>query len=181
MTRADAQRNRQRLLAAAREVFDEQGTGAPLDEIAHRAGIGNATLYRHFANRRELALAVYAEEVDALCARGAALLDADSPAEALFTWLHDFLTNLAARRELAVLDADQPGADLSGRYARWHKAIHRTASDLLDRARAAAAVHPDVEAADLLRLTSAIALSDADPHRLLRLARHGITPAPHDR
>jgi AcrR family transcriptional regulator len=177
MTRADAQRNRQRLLDAARAVFDEQGTGAPLDDIARRAGVGNATMYRHFANRRELALAVYADEVDALCARGDALLDADSPADALYTWLLAFVSHVATRRELAVLDADQPGTDVSARYAQWHEAMHRTATALVDRARAAGAVRADVDPGDLLRLTSGIALTGADPHRLLRLVRHGTTPA----
>src|SRR6185312_14329068 len=73
--RADARRNRELLIAAARALFNEQGTEAPLDEVARRAGIGNATMYRHFPDRRELLIAVYADEVEALCAEGANLLD----------------------------------------------------------------------------------------------------------
>ena len=168
----------QQILDAATEIFAEKGLAAArLDDIARRAGVGNATMYRHFANRRELALAVYADEVDALCARGDALLDADSPADALYTWLLAFVSHVATRRELAVLDADQPGTDVSARYAQWHEAMHRTATALVDRARAAGAVRADVDPGDLLRLTSGIALTGADPHRLLRLVRHGTTPA----
>src|SRR5262245_59292327 len=64
--RADAQRNHDLLLAAAREIFSERGADAPLNEVARRAGIGNATMYRHFPDRRELIIAVYADEVAAL-------------------------------------------------------------------------------------------------------------------
>src|SRR5882724_4977889 len=96
--RADAQRNRQRLLAAAAQVFSEQGVTAPLDDIARRAGVGNATLYRHFANRRELALAVYADEVASLRDRGTALLDDPSPGDALFAWLLAFVEHVTTKR-----------------------------------------------------------------------------------
>src|SRR5690242_8753984 len=100
--RADAQRNYERLLATAREVFDEHGADAPLDEIARRAGIGNATMYRHFPTRRELIIAVYADEVDALCAQGQALLEKEQPGDALFTWLRSFIAHVATKRDLAL-------------------------------------------------------------------------------
>ena len=71
--RADARRNYERVLAAAKEVFGELGVTAPLDEIARRAGVGNATMYRHFPTRRELVIAVYADEVSTLCELGQSL------------------------------------------------------------------------------------------------------------
>ncbi|NEC84068.1 TetR/AcrR family transcriptional regulator, partial [Streptomyces sp. SID7958] len=67
--RADARRNRERLLAAAVEAFAAQGEGASLDDIAKRAGVGSGTLYRHFPTRRALLEAVYADRIDALAAR----------------------------------------------------------------------------------------------------------------
>ena len=171
--RADAQRNRERLLAAAREVFADRGVGAPLDEVARRAGVGNATMYRHFADRRELALAVYADEVDALCERGADLLGAADPGAALFDWLGAFVDHVSSKRDLAELGtADQP----SSRYAQWHEAMHRTAANLVDRARQAGAVRPDLDAADLLVLVAGIALTGTTAdrtRRLLTLIRHG--------
>src|SRR5689334_22040791 len=76
--RTDAARNAGLLLAAAKELFDERGPDVPLDDVARRAGVGNATLYRHFPTRRDLIVAVYADEVTALCEQGAALLEAES-------------------------------------------------------------------------------------------------------
>src|SRR5580692_380667 len=79
--RADARRNYERVLAAAKEVLGELGVTAPLDEIARRAGVGNATMYRHFPSRRELVIAVYADEVTALCELGQSLLTGSPPAD----------------------------------------------------------------------------------------------------
>src|ERR1700733_10026981 len=68
--RADARRNYEALLSAASEMFSSRGPDAPLDEIARLAGVGNATLYRHFPTRRDLLVAVCIDDVDALCALG---------------------------------------------------------------------------------------------------------------
>jgi AcrR family transcriptional regulator len=177
--RADAERNRLRLLAAAREVFDEHGTDAPLDVIARRAGVGNATMYRHFANRRELALAVYADEVTAVCERGAALLDDPAPGDALFAWLLAFTEHVATKGGLAMIGAGEPAARGSELFAQWHDAMRSTATALVDRARHAGAVRPDLDPGDLLQLASGIARTGADPARtrhLLDLLRHGTTP-----
>lgn len=177
--RADAQRNRQRLLAAAAQVFAEQGITAPLDDIARRAGVGNATMYRHFANRRELALAVYADEVTSLCDRGTALLDDPSPGQALFSWLLAFVEHVATKRDLAMAE---PG-DLTGRgserFAHWHDVMRRTAAALVERARQAGAVRDDLDAGDLLLVASGIAHAGATPERarrLLDLIRRGVEP-----
>jgi AcrR family transcriptional regulator len=178
--RADAQRNRELLVAAAREVFSERGTDAPLDEIARRAGIGNATMYRNFPDRRELLIAVYADEVAALCAQGEALLGHQPPEDALFAWLRAFIAHVAAKRELALaIPADQ-GGRRAALFDGWHGAMHSTASRLLARARSAGAVGPDVDAPDLLGLASAIALASADSDqagRYLAILRRGILPS----
>jgi AcrR family transcriptional regulator len=108
--RADARRNYERVLAAAKELFGELGVTAPLDEIARRAGVGNATMYRHFPTRRELVIAVYAGEVSTLCELGQsiALLADSSPVDALFRWLRAFIIHVATKREL-------PPDDTAGR------------------------------------------------------------------
>lgn len=176
--RSDALRNRQRLLTAAREVFDQQGVAAPLDDIARRAGVGNATMYRHFANRRELALAVYADEVTSLCDRGAALLDEPDPGEALAAWLLAFVRHVATKRELAVVQADDPTAAAgSERFADWHESMRRATAALVERARRAGAVRTDLDPVDLLLVASGIALTGVDDgraRRLLDLVQRGL-------
>src|SRR5882724_12610526 len=85
-SRADARRNYDALLRAAGEVFGAAGPDASLDEIARRAGVGNATLYRHFPTRRDLLVAVCVEEVEELCALGEGLATSARPAQALVRW-----------------------------------------------------------------------------------------------
>ena len=174
--RADAQRNRELLLAAAREVFSERGADAPLDEVARRARIGNATMYRHFPDRRELLIAVYADEVAALCAHGEALLEDRSPEDALFAWLRAFVSHVTAKRDLALAIPSDQGGERSALFDGWHRAMHSTASRLLARAHSAGAVGPDLKASDLLVLASGIAVATADDRqaeRCLELLRHG--------
>jgi AcrR family transcriptional regulator len=175
--RADARRNRELLLAAAREIFSERGTDAPLAEVARRAGIGNATMYRHFPDRRELLIAVYADEVTALCAQGEALLGHHSPGEALFAWLRAFIAHVAAKRDLALAIPADPGGRRAALFDGWHKAMHSAASRLLARARSAGTVSSDLDAADLLALASAIALASnrsGQAGRYLEMLWHGI-------
>src|SRR3954453_8329205 len=99
--RADASRNAARLLAAARALIAEVGNDVALNDVARRAGVGNATLYRHFPTRGDLLVAVYADEVAALCGRGENLLAAADPGDALFAWLDDFVAHVATKRALA--------------------------------------------------------------------------------
>jgi AcrR family transcriptional regulator len=177
--RADARRNHDLLLAAAREVFSERGPDAPLDEVARRAGIGNATMYRHFPDRRELLVAVYADEVAALCALGEALLRDESAQDALFSWLRAFIAHVASKRELALAipsDAQRPAL-----FDGWHTAMHATASRLLAQAQAAGAVSADLGAPDLLTLANGIAVASSDTgqvERCLALLRRGAAPLP---
>ncbi|GAA0909560.1 hypothetical protein GCM10009557_84130 [Virgisporangium ochraceum] len=104
--RADAARNLDLLVAAARELFSERGPDIPLDEVARRAGVGNATLYRHFPTRGDLIVAVYADEVEALCRHGVDLAAAPDPGAALFEWLDAFVVHIAAKRPLALAVTD---------------------------------------------------------------------------
>jgi AcrR family transcriptional regulator len=174
--RADAQRNYDLLVAAAREVFHNRGIDAPLDDIARRAGVGNATMYRHFPTRRELIIAVYAEEVAELCARSQALLAEDPAGDALFGWLQDFIAHVAAKRELALSITDDRTGQRSALFDRWHHSMHTAASALLTRAQNAGAVRSDLDVSELLALANGIALTTADAtqaKRLVLLVRQG--------
>ena len=182
--RADAQRNYDLLVAAARDVFHDHGVDAPLDDIARQAGVGNATMYRHFPTRRELIIAVYSEEVAELCARSQSLLAEDPPGDALFAWLQDFIAHVAAKRELALSITDDRTGQRSALFDRWHQSMHTAASALLTRAQSAGAVRADLNASELLALANGIALTTTDAtqaERLVVLVRQGTdtrsTPA----
>lgn len=175
MPRADAQRNRALIVTTAKEVFAERGPGAPLDDIARHAGVGNATLYRHFPTRRDLLIAVYADEVTDLTAKGEDLLRHDPPADALFTWLKAFIAHVADKGDLARAIPEDGRSPL---FDEWHAAMHATVAPLLARAQEAGAVRPDLDGPDLLALAGGIATAGPGPERtdrLLRLVREGVT------
>ncbi|EIV94589.1 TetR/AcrR family transcriptional regulator [Frankia sp. QA3] len=180
--RSDAARNVDLLVSAARALFDERGTEVPLDEIARHAGVGNATLYRNFPSRGDLLVAVYSEEVDALCERGVVLLETALPGEALFAWLDLFVVHAATRRALALAAISQESDERRGELAEgWHAVMHSTAETLLAPAQEAGAVRRDLTAADLLALTNATALASAGPAdavRLLHILRGGVETRP---
>jgi AcrR family transcriptional regulator len=172
--RSDAQRNRQRLLAAARKLVAEVGNEVALDEVARRAGVGNATLYRHFPSRAELLAALYADEVAVLCGYGNQLLDASSPIEALFAWLDAFVVHVATKRPLALAATDGPGERRTPLFDEWHTSITNTAAALVRRAQPA--LRQDITPADLLALASGATLTtDVETaRRLVALLRTGL-------
>jgi AcrR family transcriptional regulator len=99
--RADAQRNRDKILAAARTAFAGSEVELSMAEISRRAGVGMATLYRNFPSRRELLEALYTDEVDAMCeATGA--IDAGTPGARLMAWLHRFFAFSTSKRHIAA-------------------------------------------------------------------------------
>ncbi|MEV0568274.1 helix-turn-helix domain-containing protein [Dactylosporangium sp. NPDC050588] len=177
--RSDAQRNRERLLTAARELVAEVGSEVALDDVARRAGVGNATLYRHFPTRAELLAALYADEVTALCEHGDQLLAAPAPVEALFTWLDAFVAHVATKRPLALAATDVPDGRRTPMFEEWHAAITTTATALVRRAQPA--LRPNITASDVLALASGAALTtDAqNARRLVAVLRNGLT-ARHD-
>jgi AcrR family transcriptional regulator len=180
--RADAARNAGVLLAAAKDLFLERGPDVALDEIARRAGVGNATLYRHFPTRSDLILAVYSDEVDTLCRRGADLLDASDPGDALFTWLDGFVVHIADKRPLALAVTQNPDERHTRRFDEWHRSLTAIADRLLSRAAAAGAVRSDVSVADLLALISAAAIASTDAahaRRLLGILSSGFARTTH--
>ncbi|GII59038.1 TetR family transcriptional regulator [Planotetraspora thailandica] len=175
--RADFARNAGLLVSAAKELFDERGPEVALDEIARRAGVGNATLYRHFPTRRDLLVAVYAEEVAALCARGEALLQDTSPVEAFFEWMDDFVVHVATKRALAFAATESRTERRTEQFDRWLDSMRSAAGGLLLRAQEDGSIRPDLVVDDLMALVNASALAGADPchaRRMLRIVRHGI-------
>jgi AcrR family transcriptional regulator len=195
--RADARRNRDRLLAVASAVIAERGAEASLEEIARRAGVGSATLHRHFRGRQALLDAVFHDRVDALCSLAHTLArtgegggtDAEGAADsgtALVTWLRAVVAHAAANRGL--------GASLMlgvGEAESVHARILDAGRSLLTRAQAERAAHPDIDIADLLTLVNAISLAtEQDPDRagradhadrLLTLVVHGVGYPPPSR
>ncbi|MEV7197116.1 TetR/AcrR family transcriptional regulator [Streptomyces sp. NPDC093510] len=178
--RADARRNYDRLLAEGRAAFAEHGTGASLEDVARRAGVGIGTLYRHFPNRHALMSAVWEDAVSDLLARSHALLDDPQPCSALVAWLRAIITHAGEYRGLssALMSASH---DDTSALARCSKPMREAGAALLARAQEAGAVRPDVSISDLLQLTNAISLAAEetpdDPEladRLLTLTLRGL-------
>jgi AcrR family transcriptional regulator len=179
--RADAARNAEALLAAARELVDEYGPEVALDQVARRAGVGNATLYRHFPTRADLLIAVYEDEVAALCAKGEALQTASSESDALFAWLELLIEHIATKRTLAFSAAERQPDRRTALFDRWHESIRSVTARLLDHATEAGAVHKDLYLDDLLALTTGAATTadgTAQAQRMIRIISNGLKPNP---
>ena len=179
--RADARANRDKLAAAARALFTEKGTSAPLEEVAERAGVGIGTLYRHFPTRQALLEAVYVDEVEAM-ARAATELEELPPWDALSQWLHQYLGFAATKRALneALMETDPN----SGVLLTCRTAIAGAGNALVERAQRAGVVRNDTTFTDIVRMAGAIAMVPTeDPEqkkRLLELALDGLRYQPHD-
>src|SRR5580700_7149552 len=99
--RADAERNREKILAAARDAFADPGAEISMAEISRRAGVGMATLYRNFPGRRELLEALYTDEVDAVC-EAAEAIDGKTPGAALLAWLQSLSAFFTSKHEVGT-------------------------------------------------------------------------------
>jgi AcrR family transcriptional regulator len=181
--RADAQRNRGRLLTAAEAALNAHGASASLDDIARAAGVGNATLYRHFPTRADLIEAVYDQRIRQLCAAAAAQAEVREPATALREWLHALVAHITDSRVLA----DAFSAAYEGRaeieppqVAAWHSALFDAALPLLTAAQGAGAIRPDLTLMELMALTAAVARAGDPAHaeRFLDVLLEGIIPRP---
>ncbi|RQH11412.1 TetR/AcrR family transcriptional regulator [Bradyrhizobium sp. RP6] len=148
--RADAVRNRERVLEAAKLVFNAGGSEASLEAVAKRAGVGIGTLYRHFPTREALFEAVYRREVEQLSELAEQLKNAKDPVEALRRWLRSGVEFVATKKGMmaALALAVQSGSELHAfSFERLTKAI----GSLLDRAVAAGEMRADINPEDLLR------------------------------
>ncbi|WP_231619246.1 TetR/AcrR family transcriptional regulator [Nonomuraea sp. SBT364] len=179
--RADARRNADRIVAAAGALIAERGADASLEEIARRAGVGSATLHRHFPARQALLEAVFKDRVEALCAKAGDLLAAADPGEALLAWLRAVGAHAVANRGLGASLMRGGGDPALG--GTCHDLITGAGEKLLVRARAAGAVRPGITIVQLLKLVSAISLATehdpdgpAEAERLLGIAIDGVRP-----
>ena len=148
--RADAVRNRERVLAAAQAVFSAGGPDASLEAVARRAGVGIGTLYRHFPTREALFEAVYRREVEQLAELAAQLRLDTAPVEALRRWLRANVEFVATKKGMsaALALAAYRSPEL---VAYSSQQLTAAAATLLDRAAAAGAIRADIGPQDLLR------------------------------
>ena len=153
--RADAQRNRERILKAAKEIFTQSGADASLDEIAKQAGVGPGTLYRHFPTREELLEAVYRTEMEALAAAERKLAETRPPIEALRAWLLLFVDLVATKHIIApaLKTLFESASQMEASYAQIHAAIRA----LVKRAVKSGDIRKDLDPVDLLRALVGVA------------------------
>jgi AcrR family transcriptional regulator len=154
--RADAQRNRERILEVAKEAFTRSGADTSLDDIAKQAGVGPGTLYRHFPTREELLQAVYRSEVEKLAAAEQKFAKELPPIEALRAWLLLFVDAIATKQVIApALNAlvGDPKKVFEASYAQMHEAIRA----LVKRAIKSGDIRKDLDPIDLLRALVGVA------------------------
>lgn len=162
--RADARRNYDRLIVAAAAAFAEHGADdVSLEEIARRAGVGIGTLYRHFPARQALLEAVYKEQVDALDALAAKLMTSETPGPALGEWMRAFIAFGRTKRSLSSALIATIGKD-SELLSACSMILRGCTESLLARAQEAGEARPDVQCADIFRLTHGLIMaSEAAP------------------
>ncbi|MFI0977501.1 TetR/AcrR family transcriptional regulator [Streptomyces sp. NPDC021093] len=177
--RADAQRNRQTVLTAAAEVFVTSGVDAPIRQIAARAGVGMATIYRHFPTRADLVTAVYRHQIEACADAGPNLLaGADSPLDALRQWIDLFVDFLVTKHGLA--DALQSDSDrFAALHAYFLDRLLPVCAQLLDAAVEDGGIRPGVQPYELMRGIGNLCIGRDndpryDPRRLIALLLQGL-------
>ncbi|MFF5207242.1 TetR/AcrR family transcriptional regulator [Streptosporangium sp. NPDC000396] len=184
--RADAQRNRDRILEVARTVIGEQGTQASLRDIARRAGVGLGTLYRHFPTRDALLETLLGQRFDRLAEKAALIEDTRPPDEALTEWLREFTAGATVYRGLVtsmMATLEDEGSPLHASCL----AMRTAAARLLERAQDSGHIRPDIDGTDLFALINAVGwIADQAPsiatrrEHLLSLVMDGLVrhPAP---
>jgi AcrR family transcriptional regulator len=155
--RADAKRNIDSLLEAAKAVFATSGVDAPAKEIADLAGVGVGTLYRHFPQRSDLVKAVFQREVDACADAAPALVAAHEPGEALARWVHRYTEFVATKRGLAAaLHSGDPAFDALPGYFR--ERLEPALGSLLEAAAASGEIRADISPRYLLHAVANLCL-----------------------
>jgi AcrR family transcriptional regulator len=160
--RADALKNRERILEVAKQEFTRSGVSASLEKIAKKAGVGPGTLYRHFPTREELLVAVYRCEVEKLAAAARTFADTMSPVEALRAWLLLFVDAVETKQIIVpVLNTlvGDPKKVFEASYAQIHEALRA----LVKRAIKSGEIRKDLDPIDLLRALVGVANVSASP------------------
>ena len=183
--RADARRNRAQILQAAETAFAEEGVGVPIDEIAHRAGVGVGTVYRHFPTKEALFEAVIVTRMEALAEEAKAAADSDEPADALFEFLTRLATEGCAKRDL-VEALSGAGIEIKQTSASFKHDLETAVSTLLKRAQDAGEVRSDIQLEEIFGLVmGTCALQHHEPgcsqERMLSVVCDGLRAerAPH--
>jgi AcrR family transcriptional regulator len=154
--RADAQRNRERILEVAKEEFTRAGANASLEEIAKQAGVGPGTLYRHFPTREALLVEVYRKEVEKLAAAEREFAETLPPVEALRAWMLLFVDYIAAKQIIApVLNA--LAGDPKKVFEASHGQVWEAIRALVKRAIKSGDIRKDLDPIDLLRALIGVA------------------------
>ena len=160
--RVDAQRNRERILDAAKGAFTRFGANASLDDIAKEAGVGPGTLYRHFPTRDDLLEAVYSTEVEKLAAAGRKFAETMPPMDALRAWMLLFVDYIATKKIIApALNAPTGAASkvVEASYAPIQAAV----GSIVKRAIKSGEIRKDVNPVDLLRALVGVAYLESSP------------------
>jgi AcrR family transcriptional regulator len=160
--RADAQRNRDRVLEAAKEAFTRWGADASLDDIAKQAGVGAGTLYRHFPSRDELLEAVYRTEVEKLAAAEQKFAETMPPIEALRAWMLLFVDYIATKKIIAPALNTMAGGG-SKVFEASYTQIWDAIRALVKRAIKSGDIRKDLDAIDLLRALIGVANVASSP------------------
>jgi AcrR family transcriptional regulator len=175
--RADAERNRDKILTAARAAFAEPGAQVSMAEISRRAGVGMATLYRNFPGRRELLEALYLDEVDAVCVP-AETVDGQTPGAVFTAWLHRFFAFATGKHDIAaelLTHADSEDAVFSESRSR----VLAAGRPLLVAAQQAHEVRDDLTLEQICDMIIAVARIHGAPdyvEPILRAALDGLRP-----
>ena len=180
--RVDGQRNRERLIEAAKAAFADVGPEVSLDEIARRAGVGIGTLYRHFPTRDAIVEAVYRREVQQLADAATRLSDTLPPGEALHQWMRLFVDYIATKKLIAPALGSIVGG-VSELYMASGLLIIGAINELVGRASASGDIRADVDPNDVLRGLVGFTYGNSDPSweasalRLIDILMDGLRPA----
>jgi AcrR family transcriptional regulator len=174
--RADAAKNRERILEAAEATFTAEGVAAPIDAVAQRAGVGVGTVYRHFPTKEALFEAIVTARLDDLCEKTRELAGGDAPDQAVFSFLREFGRQASAKQDL--FDAmDAAGIDIKSTCAASVEELTRGIDLLLAQAKAAGAVRDDVATGEVMALIVGACHSKQDDvvcQRMVEIVCDGI-------
>jgi AcrR family transcriptional regulator len=176
--RADAERNRDKILAAARTAFADPDADVSMAEISRRAGVGMATLYRNFPGRQELLEALYTDQVDAVC-QAAQTIEGTTPGAALVAWLHRFSVFAASKRQIAAELLKQTDRSIP-LFQNSRARVINAGRPLLAAAQHAGEVRGDLTLEQILDMIVAIATIHGDTGYtgpILQAALDGLRPA----
>jgi AcrR family transcriptional regulator len=167
--RADAARNRARVLEVAYETFAAEGLSVPIDEIARRAGVGAGTVYRHFPTKEDLYRAVVEDRIGSIVDEGHTLLSADDP-DALFTFLRSVVLQWGATDRGLADSLAGVGIDIESAMPAVEEDFLRLLGDLLRTGQTAGTVRRDVDVRDVKAILSGcLAMQSANPDAAERL------------